>query len=252
MPPDLTAQGTILGTFQYMAPEQLEGKDADARTDIFAFGAVVYEMVTGKKAFEGKTQAGLIGAILEREPPSISSVQPLTPPLLDHVVKRCLAKDPDERWQAASDVMRELKWIPEAPSQVAASTAAAPAARRSNRIAWMFAAVATVAMAAAIALGVPYLRSGSNDVHPIRFSVSPPQNVTLSISSSQTVAVVSPDDRRVAFVANRVGGPGSCGSARSTRWRHNRCPARTVRCCPSGRRIAARSGSSWGGQAQDD
>jgi serine/threonine protein kinase len=114
-PPGQTQPGTILGTFQYMAPEQLEGDEADARTDIFAFGAAVYETVTGKKAFEGKSQASLIAAILEREPPAMSSIQPLTPPALDHVVGRCLAKDPDERWQTASDVMsrsQRLWWPP--------------------------------------------------------------------------------------------------------------------------------------------
>src|SRR5207245_532630 len=109
MPPTLTAQGTILGTFQYMAPEQLEGKDADARTDIFAFGAVFYEMLTGKKAFEGKTQASLIGAIMHAEPPPITSLQPLTPRVLDRAVRKCLAKDADRRWQSASDLSDELK-----------------------------------------------------------------------------------------------------------------------------------------------
>ena len=98
---DLTAQGTILGTLQYMAPEQVEGKEVDARTDIFAFGAVVYEMATGKKAFEGKTQASVMAKILETDPPPISSLQPMTPPALDRVVKKCLAKEPDERWQTA-------------------------------------------------------------------------------------------------------------------------------------------------------
>src|ERR1700726_3652758 len=97
----ITAQGTILGTLQYMAPEQVEGKEADARRDIFAFGVVVYEMATGKKAFEGKSQASLIAAILEHEPTPMSSLQPMTPPALDRVVKKCLAKDPDERWQSA-------------------------------------------------------------------------------------------------------------------------------------------------------
>src|ERR1700730_16630809 len=100
-PPNLTARGTILGTFQYMAPEQLEGDEADARTDIFAFSAVLYEMLTGKKAFEGKTQASLIAAILEREPPPVSSLQPLAPRTLDRVIRRGLSKDPDQRWQSA-------------------------------------------------------------------------------------------------------------------------------------------------------
>jgi serine/threonine protein kinase len=109
----ITAQGTILGTLQYMAPEQLEGKEADARTDIFSFGVVVYEMATGKKAFEGKSQASLISAIISSDPQPMSSLQPMTPPGLDHVVKTCLAKDPDGRWQTASDLTRELKWIAE-------------------------------------------------------------------------------------------------------------------------------------------
>src|SRR6202049_272580 len=109
----LTAQGTIVGTLQYMAPEQLEGKEVDARTDIFAFGAVVYEMATGRRAFEGKSQAGLIAAILKDEPPAMSSLQPVTPPALDRVVKTCMAKEPDDRWQTARDLSRELKWASE-------------------------------------------------------------------------------------------------------------------------------------------
>src|SRR5207302_2978426 len=114
----ITAQGTILGTLQYMAPEQLEGKEVDARTDIFAFGAIMYEMATGKKAFDGKSQASLIAKILETDPPPMSSLQPMTPPALDRVVKQCLAKDRDDRWQSASDLTRELKWIAEGGSQV--------------------------------------------------------------------------------------------------------------------------------------
>ena len=109
----LTGVGSIVGTFQYMAPEQVEGKEADARTDIFAFGVVLYEMLTGKKAFEGKSQASLISAILEHEPTPPSVARPLTPPSIDHVVGRCLAKDPDDRWQSAGDVGHELTWITE-------------------------------------------------------------------------------------------------------------------------------------------
>src|SRR6266849_4221045 len=107
----LTAKGTIVGTLQYMAPEQLEGKEVDARTDIFAFGAVVYEMATGKRAFEGKSQASLMVAIMEREPPAMSSLQPMTPPALDRVMQKCLRKDRDDRWQSARDVTDELKWF---------------------------------------------------------------------------------------------------------------------------------------------
>src|SRR5438876_7848342 len=112
----LTQEGTILGTFQYMAPEQLEGVEADARTDIFALGTVLYEMATGHRAFEGKTKTSLIAAIVDRDPPPISTYQPLTPRAFERVVKTCLAKDPDSRWQSARDVANELRWIKEAGS----------------------------------------------------------------------------------------------------------------------------------------
>ena len=107
----MTAEGTIIGTLQYMAPEQLEAKDADARTDIFAFGATLYEMATGRKAFEGQSSASLIAAIMHNEPAPISTLQPVTRPLLDGLVKKCLAKDPEERWQSARDMADGLRWI---------------------------------------------------------------------------------------------------------------------------------------------
>src|SRR5262249_18713920 len=109
-PPSITAQGTILGTFQYMAPEQIEGMEADARTDIFAFGCLLFETLTGRAAFEGKTRASLLGAILKDEPPRVSQLQPLSPAALDRIVSTCLAKDPDDRYQSARDLLRELRW----------------------------------------------------------------------------------------------------------------------------------------------
>lgn len=109
----LTEEGAIIGTMQYMAPEQLEGKEADPRSDIFAFGTVLYEMVTGKKAFEGETRATLLGAILQQEPRPVSELQPMTPPELDRVIKACLVKEPEERWQNLHDLTRELTWIGE-------------------------------------------------------------------------------------------------------------------------------------------
>src|SRR6202166_4581686 len=137
----LTAQGTIVGTLQYMAPEQLEGKEVDARTDIFAFGAIVYEMATGKKASEGRSQASVIAKILETDPPPISSLQPMTPPALDRVVRRCLAKEPDERGQSANDLANEVEWIAEGGSL--AEMPAPVMARRNNRerLAWAVAAL---------------------------------------------------------------------------------------------------------------
>ena len=115
----LTARGTLLGTLQYMAPEQLEGKEADHRTDIFAFGAVVYEMVTGQRAFTGDSQASLIGAILKDQPAPVSTLRPVVPLALDRVTNKCLSKDPDARWQTARDLMDELQWIAESDPQPA-------------------------------------------------------------------------------------------------------------------------------------
>src|SRR5437899_3164355 len=136
----LTTEGMVVGTFQYMSPEQLEGREADARSDIFALGAVLYEMVTGRRAFEGKTTASTIAAIMTAEPPPISTVQPMSPPPLEATVKSCLAKDPDERLQSAHDVKLQLKWIAEHASSSRFS-AVAPAARRpGNGVAWLVAA----------------------------------------------------------------------------------------------------------------
>ncbi|HTJ18624.1 MAG TPA: serine/threonine-protein kinase, partial [Steroidobacteraceae bacterium] len=139
----VTAQGAILGTLQYMAPEQLEGREADPRTDIFALGCVLYEMLTGKRAFDGKTQASLIAAILEREPAPLITLQPSTPRALDRLVRKCLAKEPEKRWQTAGDVCDELKWIVEEGIDVApkASTPLQPTKRR-----WMAVAGGAVAL----------------------------------------------------------------------------------------------------------
>src|SRR5215468_7884343 len=111
--PSVTQEGTIVGTFQYMSPEQLEGKELDGRSDIFSLGAVLYEMVTGKRPFDGKSQLSVASAILEKEPAAISALLPLTPPALDHAIKKCLAKAADDRWQSAGDLASELKWINE-------------------------------------------------------------------------------------------------------------------------------------------
>ncbi len=212
----LTDKGAILGTFEYMAPEQLEGKEADARTDIFAFGVVLHEMATGRKAFEGKSRASLIAAILERDPPSISSLQPLTPPALDRIVRKCLAKDPEERWQSAHDLMSELKWISETPAQaggpvaVAAVVNDAGGSRRTSRVAWLAAAgFAAVAMLAALTLGaLTYLRTAA-EPPTMRSSVSLPEGWSLALlggNISTAPLAVSPDGRRMAVVARSTDG----------------------------------------------
>jgi Tol biopolymer transport system component len=145
----LTAQGTIVGTLQYLAPEQLEGREADARSDLWALGCVLYEMTTGRRAFVGASTASLIAAIIEREPPPLSSLSGIAPPGFERVVKQCLAKDPDERWQSAGDLRSELRWIAEGGSQSGIPIAAAKRPAVRTRIAWMLAAVfAAVAVAA--------------------------------------------------------------------------------------------------------
>ena len=198
---NLTQEGTILGTFQYMAPEQLEGKEADARTDIFAFGAVLYEMATGQKAFSGKSQASLISSIMGTEPPAVSAVSPMTPPAFDRVVRTCLAKDPDDRWQTAHDVMLELKWVAEGGS--AAGLPAPVVARRKNRerLAWTVAAL--LALIAALAI-TGYSRRAPKAPVPVRASILPPAG-TMFDPTNGPVAV-SPDGRRVAFTVRNADG----------------------------------------------
>src|ERR1700676_1500058 len=148
----VTEQGTIVGTFQYMSPEQIEGKELDGRSDIFALGAVLYEMLTGKRAFEGKSQLSVASAILEKDPAPISTVKPMTPPALDHAIKKCLAKLPDERWQSASDLASELKWISESGSQDGAAAAKLGSAK--GRTGWLTTVVAVAALFAG--LGTAY------------------------------------------------------------------------------------------------
>jgi len=146
----LTKEGTIVGTFQYMAPEQLEGKEADARTDIFALGELIYEMVTGKPAFAGKSRASLIAAVLSSEPQSMAALKPTTPPALQRVVMKCLAKDPDERWQNADDLSSELSWIAESGGQKVGIPAEG-ARKRREALPWLVAsALALILVAGAI------------------------------------------------------------------------------------------------------
>ncbi len=192
----VTAEGTIVGTLQYMAPEQLEGKEADARTDIFACGAVLFEMVTGRKAFEGQSQASLISAVMTTEPPAVSALQPLSPPALDHVIRKCLAKDPEERWQSAHDLAGELKWIEEGGSQAGIPVAVATRRARRERVGWIAAAALLLAVVTAFALGVVRLRQAPPQQTEVRFTVPPPEDVTFRWAD---VPVVSPDGKRIVF-----------------------------------------------------
>jgi Tol biopolymer transport system component len=192
----LTQEGTILGTFQYMAPEQLEGLEADTRTDIFAFGALLYEMATGKRAFEGRNRTSLIAAIVSGTPRPVGELVPLTPPALEHVIRRCLAKDPEERWQNAVDIASELRWIAEAGSR--AGEAAPVLARRRLRLRTVWALPAAAAIVAVLAtIGVGRFLHDREVV--VRSSLLPPKDMRFEGGSS--VPVLSPDGRRLAFVA---------------------------------------------------
>ena len=199
----LTQEGMIVGTFQYMSPEQIEGKEADARSDIFALGAVLYEMATGKRAFEGKSTTSVIAAILERDPAPISAVRPMFPRALDSVVKICLEKDPDERWQSVRDLRTNLKWIAE-PDGAGTSSEVKHNPWR-ERAAWML-ALALLCGLAFFAAGHYQAPSASD---PVRFSVNPPEKAVFSGPPNLTVPVpqfaLSPDGRAIVFVANSSG-----------------------------------------------
>jgi hypothetical protein len=207
-PAALTMQGTLLGTFQYMAPEQLEGQEADARTDIWAFGAVLYEMITAKKAFEGKSQATLIAAIISSEPPAISQLVPLTPPAVDRVVTKCLAKNADDRWQSAKDLHDELTWIAGTPSQAAAVGSMAAHGLWRPRTMWILGTLGwlVAGLTAAVAFirfpALPALR-----VPPARFSVSAPEKMNFAGAGGVTPVSVSPDGTRLVFAAYGEGQP---------------------------------------------
>ena len=205
---NLTAQGSILGTFQYMAPEQLEGKEADARTDIFAFGAVAYEMATGRRAFEGKSQASLISSIMSGDPPAMTTLQPLTPPGLERIVRKCLAKDPDDRWQSARDLASELRWIAETSSPASVTTGLAETARlrmpstRRERM-WMGVAAAAFVVAA-IAVALPYFKREPPGIGVVRFSIP-----AIERARAAGAPRVSPNGRRLSTVGLGPTGTGN-------------------------------------------
>ncbi len=198
----LTQEGTILGTFQYMAPEQLEGKEADSRTDIFAFGCVLYEMATERKAFSGTSQASLISSIMTSEPAPISSVQPMTPPALDRVVKTCLAKDPEDRWQSAHDVASELKWIAQG-SEAGVPPVVTRRRKSRERLAWTIAAALAV-----VSIVLPFIVSRPRPVtsRPVaRLSVLPPEKTAFRMLGPTGPVAISPDGRRLVFQAGGKG-----------------------------------------------
>src|ERR1700730_14773601 len=189
--PSLTAAGTILGTLPYMAPEQIEGQEADARTDIFAFGAVLYEMITGRRAFQGKSQPRLMSAILSADPPAPSHVLKGIPPILDHIIERCLAKDPANRWQSARDLGLELEWAKTPVKSLESATAAAKQDRRLK----LGSLVLVIVAVAALIPAVMYFRSFRST------ATAPDTRFEIPATGNPFLMAISPDGRSVAYVA---------------------------------------------------
>jgi serine/threonine protein kinase/Tol biopolymer transport system component len=185
----LTTEGMVVGTFQYMSPEQVEGKEADARSDIFALGAVLYEMITGRRAFEGKTASSTIAAVLAAEPPPITTVQPLSPPALESTVKSCLAKDQEERLQTTHDVKLQLQWIRENTSSSRHSATVPAASKARHRLRWL---AAVMFLLLAIGGGI-YWRLGAQSSHTMYFD----SHVTLATND----VALSADGHTLAMVA---------------------------------------------------
>ena len=188
----LTEEGAILGTFQYMAPEQLEGGDVGRAADMFAFGAMLYEMVTGEKAFIGKSQASLIAAIMEREPKPVSEVKPTSPASLERLIQSCLRKDPDERWESARDLERELSWIETEAVPVTKALVAAPA----RAAPWLVVGVALLGLIAALLWNF----QRDEPLAPTRVTINLPAGQRLVYRSNVPIAL-SPDGRRLVYAA---------------------------------------------------
>ena len=192
-PTELTKSGAIVGTVRYMAPEQVEGRAVDARTDIFAFGAVLYEVLSGQRAFDGDTDADLGAAILQEEPTPLSTIQPLVPANLARIVSTCLAKDPDDRWQTARDLLRALTWFSDGHS-TPAPAAVLPRARRRTLLTAAAIALAGVAAGAMLPSWFGPAATGS-----ITFAIHPPEGTSFPRGTAEMA--MSPDRRRLVFVA---------------------------------------------------
>ena len=193
----LTGAHTVVGTPQYMAPEQIEAREVDARTDIFAFGCVLYELLTGHRAFEGKTSSSVMAAVLATKPRPIEELVPLTPPALERIVSRCLAKDPEDRWQTARDVAAELQWVSQGGSKVGLPAIVTVRRRTREAVAW-----AACALAAVVAIGfaVAWVRRAPQPAPVVRFPLISPAGV-----QNPSPPVVSPDGRSIVFAADGDG-----------------------------------------------
>jgi len=196
----LTQQGSIVGTFQYMAPEVAQGREADARSDIFSFGCMLYEMITGRRAFEGKSQLSVLTAILEKDPEPLATVQPSTPPALDYAIQTCLEKNPDNRFQTAHDMKLQLLWITKTGSR--AGVPALMASRRNKNAFWLTALAVLAVAVIALATGWWQTRSPRQ---VIRATLLPLEGTQFALLNRNGPPAFSPDGKRIAFVASRAG-----------------------------------------------
>jgi eukaryotic-like serine/threonine-protein kinase len=198
----LSTAGAVIGTVQYMSPEQIQGIEADARSDIFSFGVMLFEMVTGKRSFEGKTQASIVGQILAVDPPSVSTLRPQTPPGLDRVIRLCLDKDPDERIQTAHDLKLQLQAVVEAPL----ATTPAPIIQPTRR-SWLPWVAAGVLAVAAIGFALAYMQSLRSPQVSVHSYILPPEKSTFLLTGNTAgPPALSPDGLRIAFAAKNADG----------------------------------------------
>jgi serine/threonine protein kinase len=201
----MTEQGAIVGTFQYMSPEQVEGKELDGRSDIFSLGAVLYEMVTGQRAFQGKSQLSVASAILEKDPTPISTVKPLTPLSLDHAIRRCFAKDPEERWQTARDLALEIKWLAESSSHLSLPSTAPTHILRTRWGGAVVCGAVSLLLVAVSGLVVWNLKRSPSPLLVSCFTITLPPGQQLAGLDGGPAIALSPDGRYLAYVARKGG-----------------------------------------------
>jgi serine/threonine protein kinase len=235
----ITTAGTVVGTVQYMSPEQIQGHEADARSDLFAFGATLYEMLSGKRAFQGKSQLSVASAILEKDPEPLNTLQPLTPLSLERVVRKCLAKDLEDRWQNTRDLATELRWIAEG-----GTAAASEASGKWRRRELLYGTAALFLLLATIFSAFSYWRLARTPARAIIAEIAAPDNTRFVFSGATGgLPVISSDGHALAFCATDENGKAMLWVRSLDSLAAHHCRDQRGRVIRSGRRTAGRSGS---------